>query len=172
LWGHYHIIQARIFNERGLTSEARDSYSKAKDKLMASKDKNKLIADTRVLLGSVYIELGMIDEAVYEFKDAVSLDDMNITASARLVYALSEKQQSAHPKGNESAEIAAETKRGLDRINTLRERFTARKNDTSDLDAKEWLATAIKGYEPLEKFLKDAEQENAVAQAKPRRKAK
>lgn len=171
LWGHYHSIQARIFNERGLTAEARDSYSKAKDKLMASKDKNSRIADVRLLLGSVYLELEMIDEAVYEFKEAVKLDDMNVTASARLVYALSEKQQSSHPAGNESVEIAAEIKRGLELIKTLRERFTARKNDTSDLDAKEWLATAIKGYEPVEKVFKDAEQQNAVAQAKPRRKA-
>lgn len=172
LWGHYHIIQGRIFNERGLTAEAGDSYSKAKDKLMASKDKNKLIADTRVLLGSVNLELGMIDDAVEEFKEAVRLDDMNITASARLVFALSERQQSAHPEGNESAEIAAETKRGLDQINTLRERFRARHRDTRDDDAKEWLATAISALESLEKFFKDAEQENAVAQPKPRRKAK
>jgi tetratricopeptide (TPR) repeat protein len=173
LWGHYHIIQARIFSERGgLSLEAKESYSKAKDKLMQSKAKNKEIADTRVLLGSVYLELGMVDEAVYEFNEAVKLDDMNIIACARRVYSLSEKQHSSHPEGAESAEITTETKRGLALINTLRQRFTARKNDTNDSDAKEWLTTAVKTYEPLEKFLKEAEQGNALAQAKSKPRAR
>lgn len=172
LWGHYHIIQARIFSERGLTLEARDSYSKAKDKLMESKNKNKQIADTRILLGSVYSELGMVDEALYEFREAVKLDDMNIIAGARLVFGLSEKQHSSHPEGNESVEITTESKRGLALINTLRQRFTARKNETNDPDAKEWLATAVKAYEPLENFLREAEKKNAVAQTKSKPKAK
>jgi len=172
LWGHYYSIQARIFNDHGLTLDARDSYSKAKDKLMESKNKNNKIADTRVLLGSVYLELGMLDEALYEFREAVKLDDMNITANARLIFGLSEKKQSSHPEGTESAEMAGEIKRGLTLINTLRENFTKRSRETRDNDAKEWLATAARAYEPLEKFLKDSEKANAVAQTKSKVRSK
>ena len=171
LWGHYHVIQAGILKARGLTLEANDSYSRARTKLMQSKTKNNQLADTRVLLGSVYLELGEVDDAVYEFNEAVKLDDMNIIACARLVFALSEKRQS-HREGNESAEIAAQVKRGLALINTLRQNFTARSRETGETDAKEWLATAVRSFDPLEKFLRETEQENAIAQAKSKPRPK
>lgn len=180
LWGHYYILEAQRYSASGLTLQANDNYSKAIKELMQSKTKNNQLADTRVLLGSVYLELKtiddaeqkMIDDAVYEFNEAVKLDDMNITACARLIFGLSQKQQSPHPEGTETEQIAAQVKRGLELIGTFRQRFAARERETEDNDAKVWLLTALKSLDPLEKFLRDAEPKKAVAQAKPKPKAK
>lgn len=167
LWGHYYVLQARIFSGRGLKLDADNSYYKATEKLIQAKNKNKDIADIKVLLGSVYLAQGMLDQALAELSEAVKLDDMNITACTRLVYGLSQSNHDGH-----SDRLNAEVKRGLAVIESLRQRFNARLRATNDPDAKEWLTTAIAQYEPLEKFLKESEQARPMVRNNANRKPK
>jgi tetratricopeptide (TPR) repeat protein len=154
LWGHYHVLEARIFNGRGLTPEANQSFYLARQKSIEAKNNSAGLADARLLLGSVYLELGMPKEAVLELRDATKLDDMNVTACARLIYALSQYQPQSRPDEKVADEIASEVKRGLNVIETLRQRFMARSLNTNEPEAREWLAGTVKAYEPLELALK------------------
>jgi tetratricopeptide (TPR) repeat protein len=151
LWGHYYILQGQIFGARGLSLEANQNYYQARDKLIEAKNKNEKIADARVLLGSVYLELGMQKEALYELRSAVKLDDLNIVACARLVYCLSREPNNAGAK----SEMLAEAKRGLSVIESLRQKFSARSLETKDSDAREWLVNSVKDCDAVEEFLKN-----------------
>ena len=170
LWGHFHVSQARVFSARGLALEANQSYFNATQSLIVAKNKNSKIADVRVLLGAVYLEMGSLDNALYELREAVSLDEMNIIGRVRLVYCLDKKQANVEKPIRD--EMATHVKRGLELINNLRQKFSARKLETIDNDAKEWLAAAIKDYDGPEELLTRFNKEGSQSNANSKRKAK